>query len=65
MTHAEQHKLIEEISEVSRKMTGREREEFEMFFKRNKDDEDLDAISRKRLLDFHKRYVVEGSGSRS
>lgn len=58
MTHAEQHQLIMELREYVRKMNRYEREEFEMFAKRDKDDEDLDTISQQRLVQLHTQYVV-------
>lgn len=58
MTHAEQHELILELRDFVHKMNRREQEEFEMFAKRDKDDEDLDAISRRRLQHMHATFVV-------
>ncbi len=57
MTHAEQHAVIEELRYYARKMSRYDLEEFEMFVKRDKDDEDLDSASQKRLLDFYHKYV--------
>ncbi len=57
MTHAEQHRMILELKEFAHRMSGREREEFEMYEKRDRDDEDLDEISRKRLLQMTEQYV--------
>ncbi len=57
MTHAEQHKMIVELMDRTRLMSGREREEFEMFVKRDKDDEDLDDQSRKKLVRFFEMYA--------
>lgn len=58
MTHAEQHKMILELKDFSHKMNRNDIEEFEMFVKRDKDDEDLDTVSQKRLQEFHTMYVV-------
>ncbi len=63
MTHAEQHRMIEELMEYSRKMSRYDQEEFEMFVKRDKDDEDLDAISQRRLKQLHATYVGQSSSS--
>jgi|WetSurMetagenome_2_1015567.scaffolds.fasta_scaffold53878_2 hypothetical protein len=57
MTHAEQHRMILELKEFSHTMGGRDRDEFEMFLKRDRDDEDLDEISRKRLVQMVETYV--------
>ncbi len=58
MTHAEQHKLVVELRDHENKMTRAELEAFDMFRKRDKDDEDLDAISRRKLVELHNKYVV-------
>ena len=58
MTSIEQHSLVSELCAHEMRMTAREREEFSMFRKRDKDDEDLDALSRKRLVELHEKYAV-------
>jgi len=56
--------MIEELSDHTRKMKRYDLEEFEMFAKRNKDDEDLDLQSEKRLRQMYDFYVVkQGKGS--
>jgi hypothetical protein len=57
MTHAEQHRMILELKDFSHTMSGRDRDEFDMFLKRDRDDEDLDEISRKRLVQMVETYV--------
>ena len=57
MTHIEQHKMILELKDWMHKMKRRDQEEFEMFLKRDKDDEDLDQISTKRLRQLYEHYV--------
>ena len=57
MTSVEQHKLIAQLCDVMVKMTAKEREEFEMYRKRDKDDEDLDLFSKKRALELFEKYV--------
>jgi len=59
MTHVEQHELITELRDHERKMTRDEQEIFAMFKKRHKDDEELDAISRRKLVEMHKKYVIK------
>jgi len=49
--------MIEELEDHVRKMTRYEQEEFHMFVKRDKDDEDLDTLSQKRLLELYDRYT--------
>ncbi|MBR9976928.1 MAG: hypothetical protein KFH87_02465 [Bacteroidetes bacterium] len=58
MTSVEQHKLVKELRDYEAKMSRSELEMFEMFRKRDKDDEDLDNISRKKLKALHEKYVV-------
>ena len=57
MTHAEQHKLIVELLDHARRMKRYDQEDFDMFVKRDKDDEDLDAMSQKRLEQLYALYV--------
>lgn len=57
MTHAEQHALIVELMDYARRMKRNDQEEFEMFVKRDKDDEDLDTLSQKRLIQLHGLYL--------
>lgn len=57
MTHAEQHKLILELEDYARKMKRSEQEDFEMFQKRDTDDEDLDSMSLKKLIGMYEQYV--------
>lgn len=59
MTHLEQHRIILELKDYAQKMKRYDLEEFSMFEKRDKDDEDLDARSQKRLLEFYTLYVPE------
>jgi hypothetical protein len=58
MTHAEQHKMIIELTDYARRMGRYEQEDFDMFLKRDKDDEDLDELSQMRLSDLYDKYVV-------
>jgi hypothetical protein len=57
MTHAEQHKLILELEDYARKMKRTDQEDFEMFQKRDTDDEDLDAMSMKKLVRMYEQYI--------
>ena len=58
MTHAEQHKMILELQDHARKMSRYDQEEFDMFVRRDKDDEDLDTLSQKRLMQMYEQYAV-------
>lgn len=57
MTHTEQHRLILELKDFSHKMKRSDFDEFSMFEKRDKDDEDLDQASWKKLVEFYVKYV--------
>lgn len=59
MTRVEQHKIIETLHEYAHKMRGKDLDEFEMMRKRDRDDEELDSIRRKMLLELFERYVPE------
>ena len=59
MTHEEQHKMILEVKEYEWKMKRTDQERFAMFLKRDKDDEDLDDISKKQLRTLYETYVPE------
>lgn len=57
----DQHKLIKELRDYIGKMTSGERYDFEMMQKRDKDDEELDALTWTKLETMHKRLVVRKS----
>ena len=59
MTRVEQHQIIELLSEYAHKMRGRDQDEFTMMRKRDRDDEELDGITRKKLLALYEAYVPE------
>ena len=60
MTHEEQHRMIEELRDYMSRMKGRDYFDFEMFLKRDKDDEDLDSLSRRRLQELYEKYCRKG-----
>jgi hypothetical protein len=57
MTHVEQHKMILALMDYTRKMGRYEQDDFEMMVKRDKDDEDLDTLTRKRLQAMYDRFI--------
>jgi len=59
MTRVEQHTMIETLREYANKMKGRDLDEYEMMRKRDRDDEELDDLSRRRLMDLYVKYVPE------
>ena len=59
MTRVEQHKLIETLWDYVHKMRGRDLDEFEMMRKRDRDDEELDELTRHCLSELYVKYVPE------
>ena len=59
MTRVEQHKMIELLRDYMHKMKGRDLDEFEMMRKRDRDDEELDLLARRRLSELYVSYVPE------
>jgi len=64
MTHAEQHRMINELRDAMRKMSRDDEEAFDMYVKRDKDDEFLDTLSQRRLEQMYDRYIVRKGGVR-
>jgi hypothetical protein len=62
MTHVEQHRMILELRDYVHKMTRIEEEMFAMYVKRDKDDEDLDVVSQKKLQEMFQKYVERKGG---
>ncbi len=59
MTRIEQHKMIEALREYEQKIRGRDLDDFSMFRKRDRDDDELDELSRRRLVELYEKYVPE------
>lgn len=59
MTSTEQHNIIKTLADYSHKLRGKESDEFEMMQKRDRDDEELDELTRRRLLEFYVKCVPE------
>jgi hypothetical protein len=57
MTHDEQHRMVLELLDAERRMTGADRDRFRMLAKRDHDDEDLDTMSLRTLMDLFKKYT--------
>jgi hypothetical protein len=57
----EQHKIMQELKDLVPKMSSSDRYDFEMFMKRDKDEEELDALSTAKLEAMQRRYVVRKS----
>jgi hypothetical protein len=60
MTRSEQKGMIRELQDYTRKMTRTEEEELAMFVQRDKDDEDLDSLSQRRLIALYQKFVPKG-----
>jgi hypothetical protein len=58
MTKDEQHRMVNDLKDYLSKMERQDQYDFEMFVKRDKDDEELDSLSFRKLEEMHKRYVV-------
>lgn len=59
MTRVEQHKIIESLMDYVHKMRGIDFDDFEMLRKRDRDDEELDILSRRRLTELYTKYIPE------
>ena len=59
MTRVEQRKIIESLMDYLHKMHGSDLDDFEMLRKRDRDEEDLDLLSRTRLSELYAKYVPE------
>jgi len=56
MSYRDQKKYLEFLKRNERKLEPNELEEYKMFVKRDKDDEDFDTISMKRLKGLYDKY---------
>ncbi|MGO9482298.1 MAG: hypothetical protein ACLP05_11045 [Candidatus Kryptoniota bacterium] len=56
MSSIDQKKLIEALKYKTSKMAPKDKYDYEMYVKRDKDDEDLDSLSMKRLRDMFEKY---------
>jgi hypothetical protein len=56
MSFREQQKFIEGLKKFERNFDLKEAEEFKMFLKRQKDDEDFDTLSMNRLKELYNKY---------
>ncbi|MCI0706752.1 MAG: hypothetical protein L0Y80_04600 [Ignavibacteriae bacterium] len=61
MTRVEQHKMIQDLRGFQTKMSRDDKTEFDMLLKRDKDDEDLDTLSVRKLEELHARYAKRSS----
>lgn len=58
MRYTDQKKYFEALKRYERKFSPNEANEYKMFFKRHKDDEELDNVSFNKLKDLYTKYYV-------
>ena len=58
MSYRDQQKYIEALKRYERKFDKKESEDFKMFLKRQKDEEEFDTVSMKRLKELYDKYNV-------
>ena len=56
MAYREQQKFLEVLKKFERDFDKKETAEYKMFLKRQKDDEDFDTLSMKRLKELYDKY---------
>jgi hypothetical protein len=55
-SHRDQKKYLDALKKYERKFTRQEYDEYKIFVKRNKDEEEFDSVSMKRLKELHDKY---------
>lgn len=58
MSYRDQKNYLEELRKYENKMSRNDLEVYKMFVKRNKDEEDFDTVSFKKLKDMYDKYHV-------
>ncbi len=64
MSYRDQQKYLDYLKRFENKFTPKEREEYKMFLKRQKDDEDFDSLSMKRLKELYDKYYKPADRSK-
>ncbi len=57
MLASDQKKMIEALKYKTSKMLSKDRYDYDMYQKRDKDEEDLDSLSMKRLREIYDKYA--------
>lgn len=57
-SYREQRKYIEGLKKFERNFTRQESDEYKLFIKRDKDDDEFDTVSMKRLKELHDKYHI-------
>ena len=55
-SYREQKKYLELLKKYERNFTRQENDDYKLFVKRDKDDDEFDTVSMKRLKEFHDKY---------
>jgi hypothetical protein len=55
-SYTEQKKYLEALKKYERNFTRQENEEYKMFIKRDKDDDEFDTVTMKRIKELHDKY---------
>ena len=55
-SYREQKKYLEVLKKYERNFTRQESDEYKLFIKRDKDDDEFDTVSMKRLKELHDKY---------
>ncbi|MGD8305625.1 MAG: hypothetical protein PVF17_03140 [Ignavibacteria bacterium] len=64
MSFRDQKKYLDVLKRYEREFTREEAEEYKMFIKRQKDDEDFDSVSMSRLKALHDQYYKPADSSK-
>ena len=58
MSFREQKKYLDILKKYERNFSPEDKYVYDIFVKRNKDDEDFDTVSMKKLIQLHDKYYV-------
>ena len=58
MSFRDQQKYLDILKKYERKFSPEDKYAYDIFIKRQKDDEDFDTVSMKRLKDLHDKYYT-------
>jgi hypothetical protein len=64
MSFRDQQKYLDELKKHERKVDRKETEDFKMFIKRHKDEDEFDTVSMKRLKELYDKYFKPVDKSR-
>jgi hypothetical protein len=64
MSFRDQQKLLDVLKKYERNLNPEDKNVYDIFVKRQKDDEDFDTVSMKKLKDLHDKYYVPADKSK-